>query len=88
MAKSGVGSPGVIGKALDTAIFGKNDVTFEKLAARREAARGVSKELLDMAARKKRDELLTRIEEQREAEKMLLKNSADCVQVPYCDIIG
>ena len=83
VAKSGVGSPGVIGKAPDMAIFGKNDVTAEKLAARREAARGVSKELLDIAARKKRDELLARIEEQREAEKMLLKNSAECVEIPF-----
>lgn len=82
VAKSGVGSPGVVDKAPDLAIFGKNDVTAEKLAVRRQVARGVSKELLEIAARKKRDELLARIEEQQEAEKMLQKNAVECAEMP------
>lgn len=58
-------------------MFGNNDVTAEKLAAKRAAAREIQRQLEGTITSKKRDAILARIEEQKDAEHMLARNAAE-----------
>ncbi|XP_052829240.1 coiled-coil domain-containing protein 81 [Octopus bimaculoides] len=57
--------------------FGKNDVTAELLAEKKRKANEVMKEQFKMMAQRKREEILKRMKEQREEEKILRKNRTD-----------
>lgn len=55
----------------DNEVFGKNDVTNEKMAERRRKAYNLFKEQQDLVAQQKREEILKRLQEQREEEEIL-----------------
>ena len=77
LAKSARGDPGAPGPQPDSEkpIFGLNDVNAEKLATKRAAAKEIQRQLLEAITAKKRDALLARLEDQRDAEKMLARNA-------------
>ena len=55
----------------DNEVFGKNDMNNEKMAERRRKAYNLFKEQQDLVAQKKREEILKRLQEQKEEENVL-----------------
>ena len=52
-------------------VFGKNDITAEKMAERRSIAHNLYKEQLGTIEQRKRDAILRRLNDQKEEEEML-----------------
>ena len=55
----------------DTEVFGKNDMTNEKMADRRRRANDLFRDQQDLVAQKKRGAILKRLAEQKEEEDVL-----------------
>lgn len=64
----------------DNEVFGKNDVTNEKMAERRRKAYNLFKEQQDLVAQQKREEILKRLQEQREEEGILKATKNELLQ--------
>lgn len=55
----------------DTEVFGKNDMTNEKMAERRRRAYDLFQDQQDLVAQRKREAILKRLAEQKEEEEVL-----------------
>lgn len=65
----------------DTEVFGKNDMTNERMANRRQRAYDLFQEQQDLVAQRKRENILKRLKEQREEEEILARTKLEYVFV-------